>query len=473
MTFEKKILSTINKFDLLSRGDRVLIAVSGGPDSMALAGVFMNIKTVFDLDFSIAHYNHNVRGNESRKDMEFVVEYFQKMGTPVICEELPVEEFPERLKRGPEDFLRRKRYAFLKKSAERMGADRIATGHTSDDQIETVLLRLVQGAGRAGLSGIPARRGLFIRPLLEVSGREIREYLESRNIPYRIDSTNRELQYPRNRIRSKAVPCLKEINPNLGRTVQRIVNLMRKEDKYLDRKTEEILQRTRSEREENAYDLCGIRSVPEGLKKRLMFKLLKKHSGNEEVRWTLRHAGLVEKLISSRKKRGEIHLPEGLRIEKRDEVVLIHSQGKRDESASIRYEYFLELEQSRRIEEIGFTFRATGMPVNKEERDAADFVFTFDGNLFEPPYLIRNRRPGDRFRRTGMKGKRKKLKDLFREMGMNQEERSRAPVLECGGEILWVAGGGLSESVTKQSDRPVKITILIQFPMNREQGDRG
>ena len=198
----KKIKQTIKKYNLLEKGERVIVALSGGPDSTALLTVLAPIAQELDLSLIIAHFNHGLRGAESDEDENFSRDLSEKMGLAFISGKM--DQIKGKKGISPEDFYRRQRYDFLNKIFEDYQAQKIALGHNLQDQAETVLLNLLRGSGLEGLKGfLPMRDGKFIRPLIEISRQEIISFLNEAGIPYRQDSSNKNNIYLRNQIRSE------------------------------------------------------------------------------------------------------------------------------------------------------------------------------------------------------------------------------------------------------------------------------
>ena len=207
----------------------VLCAVSGGADSMAL----LHLLCSSDCRVTAAHFEHGIRGGESLRDAAFVECFCRERGIPCLVEHGDVPAYAAANGLGPEEAARILRYDFLQRAARSCGATLIATAHTLDDQAETMLFHLARGTGNAGLRGIPARRGNIVRPLLQVSRREIEDYLRENEIPHVEDSTNRDEAYARNMIRRRVVPALLEINPRFPEAAARAARLAARDEDYL------------------------------------------------------------------------------------------------------------------------------------------------------------------------------------------------------------------------------------------------
>ena len=229
-TFLDTLRAAVRRYGLLVPGDTVVAAVSGGADSVALLLGLLALRESYEISVVAAHLDHGLRGAEGAGDRRFVEELAERLAVPCITDAGTVA--PGNL----EAEARRVRYTFLEHAADRMGATKIATGHTLDDQAETVLLRLLRGAGRRGLGGIRPRRGMIIRPLLHCSRVQVRTFLVERGVTWRRDHSNFDLATERARVRHGFLPALRhEFNPRLASTLADLADAMREEDALLDR----------------------------------------------------------------------------------------------------------------------------------------------------------------------------------------------------------------------------------------------
>lgn len=226
---------------MFPHGGRILCALSGGADSMAMLTALLTLSRANGFAVSAAHYNHQLRGTESLRDERFVSRQCAELGVPLIIGRGAVAQAAEQSRTGIEETARRMRYAFLEEAARSAGADRIATAHNADDNAETVLLHLVRGTGLDGLTGIPPCRGRLIRPLLGTTRAEIEQYLAENGIAHVEDSTNSDTAYARNRLRREVMPVLRSINPNFSHTLAECLPRLNEERQVLDSLAENAL----------------------------------------------------------------------------------------------------------------------------------------------------------------------------------------------------------------------------------------
>jgi len=232
---ETRALDYIRRQRLIEDGDVVLIALSGGGDSVCLLHVLLALRERLHLRIFAAHYNHQLRGAESMRDEAFVRDLCERLDVPLTTASGDVAAEAKRTGRSIEETARAMCYAFLEQSSEKVGAHKIATGHHADDNAETVLLHLTRGAGLRGLTGIPPKRGQIVRPLLATSRQEILEYLAYFGQDFVEDGTNQDTIYRRNAIRHLVMPVLQEQNPNLLQAISRQSEILRRDASYLDK----------------------------------------------------------------------------------------------------------------------------------------------------------------------------------------------------------------------------------------------
>lgn len=439
-----KIKKTIQKHCLLSSGDRVVVAVSGGPDSVCLLSVLHALSGEFGLSLHVAHLDHMFRGKESADEAAFVAELARKLGIPATIGKIDVPAFCRERGFSAQAGARRVRYDFLSRVAEECGASRIATGHTATDQAETFLLRLVRGAGAAGLSGIPPRRENIVRPLLEATREEVLDYLRANGLDSVSDPSNEKPIYTRNRIRMEVLPVLKRFNPRIVETLSAEASLLR--DEY--EAAESCLRENAVMRQRGAevvIDREAFNGLPVALKRRLMIKAAARAGVNTRALVSVEIEEALGFMASAQTGRS-MHLRGGFMLQRQYEKFIL-----RLPETTPGFAYQLTVPGAIVIPEIGMEAEIAvgeGPSPSGEGSDPADIIgknylwqarFDYD-KISQRTLQIRNRRPGDRFCPAGMAGKTKKVQDYFVDEKIAREKRDRVPLLAAGDDILWIIG---------------------------------
>lgn len=255
----EKILETIKKYNMIENGEKVVLAVSGGPDSICMLDILNDIKNdvTIDINFEIvvAHVNHMIR-KEAEEDEKYVKKYCEEKQIEFYSKSIDVQKMANNNKIGVEEAGRNARYDFFDEILERTNAQKIAIAHNKNDNVETVLMHIIRGSGINGLKGIEPERGKYIRPIIECERNEIEEYCTQKNLQPRIDKTNFENEYTRNKVRNLLIPYIqKEFNPNLIKTIDRLSNLVAEEEKYMDKQVEKAYKEMLISESENEIQL--------------------------------------------------------------------------------------------------------------------------------------------------------------------------------------------------------------------------
>lgn len=435
----KKVESSIRKYDLICKNDRILVAVSGGPDSVCLLYILVGLKDKYSLSFHIAHLNHSFRGKESQRDATFVRNLAKRIGIPSTIEKMNVSKIIKERKLSKEDGAREIRYEFLERVAEEQNCNKIALGHTADDQAETVLLRLFKGTGRTGICGIPPKRGKIIRPLIEIRREDVLQYLNKNKIPWLMDSSNLEKNYLRNFIRLDIIPTLKKrVNPKLIDAISKFVVLSRIDESYLDMEADElytdaIIEKKRSE---IVLKIDSILSSHTAISTRMVRKAIKDFKGDLR-KVTAKHIESILRLC-----RGEtgkkVSLPFHIIAEKSYDRLTLSKIGE-----SVKgYKGVVEIPGVCVIDGLKI-FTAVQKKFKKQWKNKNDFEAYFDLDEISPPLYVRNKLPGDKFIPLGMKGE-KKVKDIFIDDKVPKDERNKPLLIDKKG-ILWIIGNRRSE----------------------------
>lgn len=436
-----KVRRTMLAHRMVRQGERIVLAVSGGVDSMTLVDVFSRIAGSWGLELVIAHVNHGLRGEESERDMRFVRQQALEYGIPLAVKKLEKQDYPagENLQASA----RRLRYQFLDEVAEKWGAGRIATGHNRDDHVETLLMQIFRGAG--GLWGIQAaRQERYIRPLLEVSRAEIEAYAKERNLSFCQDSSNSKDLYLRNRIRRKFLPWLRrEVNPRVDERLAALADLNRQESAFLDRLAREGLASVRvkgSEPGEVVLDRCALLCLDPVLLRRILRivcgELARSTCG---VGYVHLHFPSPAQEMNLGGPARRFQLPGGMEILIEKDRVRLRASKRFGRPAP--YSHAFTPGEILRIPEAGLEIHSQWVGVEKfvDGRTQDPREAFLNESVCRGEMRFRSCQPGDRFVPLGM-GHEKKLQDFFTDEKMGREERLRVPLLEIGGRIAWVVG---------------------------------
>ena len=461
LPFLEAVIRTIETHRMLSSGDRILVGVSGGPDSTALLHVLADLRERYRASLHAAHLHHGVRGEEADRDAEFVRKTAESLGIPLILERIDVAEAARRDRLSLQAGARKVRYEFFRRAAEGAGCSRIALGHTADDQAETVLMRFLRGAGSRGLGGIPPVRGPVIRPLIELRREEILAYLTGGGHPWVEDSSNLRPVSLRNRIRLELIPRLKrEYNPNLVPLLAGISGILRDEDRMLDDYAAGLLSGVTVWEGVDGILLdagrLGVLPVP--IQRRIV-RLVGERLCGRPSPWSLQQTEAVTALVRGGTGPKGWTLPGGIRAERLPEGVWLRREGEAP-AAGFSVEVPLSGEVEVDPPGIRVETRIVEGPVQTTGEEYP-FIARFDPENFSAPIRIRSRREGDAFSPRGMGGRRQKLKKFFIDRKIPRDQRDGIPILVSPEGILWVVGWRTDErfAATEKSRRVLEVRI--------------
>ncbi len=456
----RNVRNTVEKYGMIRQGDRVVAAVSGGPDSVCLVHVLWALKDELDMDLVMAHFDHGLRPGEDEEETRFVRGLASSLKTHLLEGRASRE-----LLDGPgslEERSRHARYAFLDEAKRKASAQKIALGHHLDDQAETVLMRLLRGSGPLGLAGGPPPRDQgIIRPLIEVSRSQILAYLEDKGAPFMQDSSNLQKNYLRNRIRLEILPALESIQPNIAAILSQTAGIMRADEAWLDSCAGDWLRAYsgRPEHEHIQIPVSSFSSLPDALKPRVIRRIFATLTGSLRGMGT-RHLKAVAELSSGLRPQGEIHLPRGVLV-KRIYNQLVFSEVNGEKSPD--FCYTMQGPGTLDMPALGKRLVVEeDEPSNGALReDSSPSTACLDGDKVTYPLTVRNFRPGDRFIPLGMKG-RKKVKDFFIDLKIPSNERDRVPIITSGDKIVWICGLRIDEQfrTTRNTENLLRIQYL-------------
>jgi tRNA(Ile)-lysidine synthase len=432
-----KVKETIKKYSLLNPGDRVLVAVSGGPDSVCLLAVLQALANDLDLTLHIAHLDHMFRGKESADEALFVSKLAKKFVIPATIEKFDVPAYC--LERGlsPQEGAREVRYDFLQRAAATAGASLIATGHTANDQAETFLMRLIRGAGASGLSAIPPARENIIRPLIETTRDEVLKYLNDRELAFVTDSSNIKPVYTRNRIRMEVLPVLQRFNPRIVATLAAEAGQLRDEDEAIEGYCTTLSDSILVQKENAVFVKRNeFNTLPPAFRRRLL-KKASDLAGMESSGLSRIQIDEAIAFMAVAQTGRTMGLPPGLTIGREYDRFVISAR-----SGTEGYSNIIMIPGMTVIPELRMEIETVVAGQVPEEREDINYVWQalFDYDKIGPILTLRNRLPGDWFCPAGMAGKRKKIQDYFVDEKIPRRKRDLVPLLCSGEDILWVVG---------------------------------
>lgn len=466
---KNEVLKFIEDNRLIEKNDRVLIAFSGGPDSLCLMELLYDLRETLEIEIQAAHINHNLRGKNSDLDQNFVEEYCRERNIKLHIISPDVEKEASIQGRGIEETARNIRYDFFERVAKEYSLNKIALAHNKNDQAETVLQRLFRGTGLRGLSGIrPMRDGKYIRPLLSTQRKDIEEYLLDRGMTGRIDESNLETDYSRNKVRLEVLPYIKKnFNEDIISSLYSLSETAALEDEFISLSANSFFEKHVSMRNGNLFIGKGLFLEQPAMINRVIMLALENQSG-KTTNFEKKH---VEDIFLLSKKQS------GKRIDITNKIIAINSYGniilttrerdlinnsedenpKFNDKAEIKIG-LMELENS----PASFIFNGyeVWLEVRKNEG-----IKTNDGSSIDCAGIneitLRNRREGDFIKPLGME-KRKKLKKFFIDRKIEKEVRDKLPLLTINeNEVIYIPDGIINEDVRikKTTDKILYINI--------------
>ena len=453
MTLQDQVKKIIETHQMIARGDDLLVAVSGGPDSVALLHLLSSLREDLRLRLEVAHLQHGIRGREAREDARFVAELAAKLGLPLHLKEVDLPRIRSAAGKGNlEALARAERYRFFAAVARERKLVKIATAHTRDDQAETVLMWLLRGSGLKGLGGMPlvhpldgnvepGRRLMVVRPLLCVSRAEIEAYLKQNDLSFRLDRSNQDLSFLRNWIRLKLIPQLKEkIDRSLPARLAQLAKLIREEDDLMDGLARAALDEMRTPEGINRGSLLRHSKAMQRRSLRLWIEATRGHLRGLDFQ----HVEALLGLIADGPPQGRLSIPGGWQLVKEYETLKLDKQSRKKRQQCACYSYDLQIGEDLPIHEAGLTIQAREISPPFARLPDNFMEVVFDSASLAADLTLRNFRHGDRFQPLGMSGH-KKVKELFIEKKVPLAVRASLPLLVLRDEVIWIPGFGRSE----------------------------
>lgn len=443
-----KALKAVKEHNMLKKGDKVLVALSGGADSMALLSFLCRIREAYSLTLYAAHINHHLRGEESQRDEEFVRRHCESINIPLFIHHSEVASIAKQSGESIEQAGRNVRYSFLKQKATELDA-LIATAHTLSDSLETMLLNLARGTALKGLCGIPPKRDNIIRPLIFCTRAEIEEYCRQNGISYIVDSTNTDTAYKRNFIRQSIVPEMLRLNPSLYKSLTRTQKALKQDEVYLSCQAEKALEEARLQ---EGYSVKSLLELPAALRARAIIKATELNTGRQC------HTAHLRAIEGQMKKgRGMVSLG--------DSFALI-SQGiltfKKHPAEEISFNTPLTIGTAEIFKEIKAKTELLDMENFKKSKKINKKLLTnsLDYDMIQGNARFTSRQSGDTFRPAG-RGITKSVKKLLNELKIPVHTREKLVFLRDNQGLLWIEGIGAEErcQITDSTERVLLIEI--------------
>ncbi len=430
-TVEQKVINFIKSQKLIEPQDNILIALSGGADSVFLLTFLSKFKNLFKISVSAAHINHSLRGHEANLDQEFSRNICKKMGIPFFTRRVYVKSFAKKNGLSIEEAARNLRYASLKKIAKKNDINKIATAHNIDDNAETVLFNLARGSGISGMAGIPYKRENIIRPVLILSKSEITEYLQNRKIPFSVDSTNFDDSFSRNFIRNQIIPSLREnINSSFSESVFKFSDIF----KNYSRMISSLLQNaekefTRFENDTLTIDLTITEHYTDVLISEILKNLLQKYFS---VEFNFKDSLKLNALLANQTGKRILFKNNLTAVRERNSIVLFV---KKTNSGTIEHQFSLNESVETKIG----VLRITKLRNKNNNYTFNQFSEIISADNLEDIFILRSWKNGDKFIPLGMKNF-KKVSDFLTEQKVPSNKKKEQLVLINGNKIIWVVG---------------------------------
>ncbi|HBY21706.1 MAG: tRNA lysidine(34) synthetase TilS [Clostridiales bacterium GWE2_32_10] len=455
-----KVKRTIQKYTMIKKGDKIVVGVSGGADSMSLLNLLIKFKNEYNIEIIVVHINHGIRGSEADRDEHLVKKYCDDNDILVYIFKTNVAEHANKLHITIEEAGRELRYEKFKEILKKENANKIAIAHNKNDSVETVFINMIRGTGLKGLLGIGVVNGDIIRPLIECDRHEIELYCTQNNIDYIVDSTNNENIYTRNKIRNELIPYIKEnLSQRVIDNIFRMTTVLSKEDTYLDKEAFRVYAEAIKKCREYYVDIDLKKLIlcDEVIAKRVVRKALYEIAANRLKDINYEHINDIFNLIYKQSGK-KINLPNNIVVERSFDVLKISLENTYKEE---EYEYKInKFPCSINIEENKFTLELID---NLENIINTDNVKYFDFDKINIDDLrIRNRREGDYIYLKSDK-ERQKLKKFFINNKISKEERNKLPILVQNNNVLWIVGYKVSPffAPAEKARKVVRIEKMI------------
>ncbi|HWL25031.1 MAG TPA: tRNA lysidine(34) synthetase TilS [Ureibacillus sp.] len=465
VSFDEKVYAFINEQELIQQGDRLLIACSGGIDSMGLLHLFLDLRKKLEIEIFVAHVDHMLRGKTSLEDRQFVESFCREKGVPIFSTSIPIPKILEAEGGNSQAICRRERYAYFAEVMKNYSIEKLVTAHHADDQLESMLMSLTRAGSITGMKGIYASRtfsfGTIIRPFLSVTKNEIKEFLENKSGNYREDSSNSKDDYTRNRFRHHIIPLMKNENVHVPQNAVQFAQHLQEDDDYLfsiaSKKYGEVIKEVRKGK--FSLKIPDYIELPVSIQRRITLLLLNYLYGDSEYANSEALIKSINQLCKSQDGSATIHLPNDFVANRKYSEVIF----EKIESPSLVNEKLLEFNKWNVIQN-GICLYI-GDATNVENLDSLESrtVYYFHSNSFKAPFRIRLRKEGDRIHLKGMETS-KRLSRLFIDEKVPLLDRDQLPILvDAEDNVMAVLGIRVNKNFSKIKRAQDDIKIIIEY----------
>ncbi|UCG62912.1 MAG: tRNA lysidine(34) synthetase TilS [Candidatus Zixiibacteriota bacterium] len=461
MSVENKVLETIVGYHMLQRGDSVIVALSGGPDSVALLRLLQGLRARYQLTIRAVYINHNIRKQAARKEEKFCFRLCGKLGVELLLVAEDIPALAKANRQSIEQTARDFRYETFERLANQYEAQRVALGHHVDDRVETVLFRIIRGTGTAGLRGIPPVRGRIVRPLYDLTKEEILAYLRRKRQSYCIDQSNLSEEYDRNFIRNRLLVDIRQkLNPAVDRALLSLSEIAVEDEAFLQ---EYLLKRIKGIISETVggkieLDLNKYNRYDKWFRRRLLRYCLAKLSASD----MMPERAVVERLDEfCQRGRKSLSLPDGIQAALAGDRAVVYHRGRTGYSVAIEPGKVCCLRTLRLNLRMSVHNRRT-KPSTRRRRAR---VVEVDYEKLVPPFEVRNIRRGDRFRPLGMKGS-KRVGDYLTDRKVHPVYRDEIPLVCDSRGVVWLVGFEISDHA--KVDSTTRKVLKIGFSRRKE-----
>lgn len=458
MIFEK-VLGTINKYNLIEDGDKIVLGLSGGPDSVCLLHILYRLKEKMNIEVYAAHLNHQIRGLEAQKDALYISQICEDLGITSFVKAINVPEYCKEQGVSLEEGARTLRYEMFEEIKQKTKSNKIAIGHNRNDQAETVLMRIMRGTGLQGLRGIEyIRDNKIIRPILDIERSDIEAYCEKYELNPRIDKTNLESIYTRNKIRLELIPYMKDnFNPNVIESIVRMTNSLKSDSDYIDLEAEKSFKEVSTLKEDSVeISLPKYSNLHNAIKVRILRSAIKHIIGDTNF-VDQKHIEDIIELECESKLNKMLNLPRGIFAYRRKNIIILTT--KEIVSEEIDFCYNIPSNGFIKIKELNLVLETQKMSIDRYKSIKLDKTSKgFDFDKIKGGIVVRSRKQGDKIKLAGGS---KKVKDLFIDLKIPREDRCKVPVITDDEGILCV--GDYKTSENYKIDSETKEVLKISF----------